>query len=152
MHTSRGEDLVDGVPQIHRSTVGERERNVTLGSDAVREEVERLVFQGLPVRVTDRDLTRYGAHHTRLVHPFVEVGNELEHVAAQLGRRPVPADHAEPSPPHYLLDQPRNGVPGLRDGMTAPPCSSHDLGGGVTAPGGTGRPLMRGMTTDSSGR
>ncbi|MER6677410.1 aminoglycoside phosphotransferase family protein, partial [Streptomyces sp. NPDC000983] len=31
--------------------------------------------------------------------------------------------------PHYLLDQPRNGVPGLRDGMTAPPCSSHDLGG-----------------------
>ncbi len=53
---------------------------------------------------------------------------------------------------HYLLDQPRNGVPGLRDGMTAPPPVDHDLGGGVTAPGGTGRPLMRGMTTNSSGR
>jgi hypothetical protein len=71
---------------------------------------------------------------------------------------PASRDHCRPATcapahaPHYLVDQPRNGLPGLWDGMTVPPCSSHDLGGGVTAPGGIGRPLIRGMTTDFCGK
>jgi hypothetical protein len=38
------------------------------------------------------------------------------------------------NPPPLPSSWPRNGAPGLRSGMTVPPCSSHDPGGGVTGP------------------
>jgi hypothetical protein len=116
MRTGRGEDRVDGVVQIDRSAVGERDRHFALRCDAVCQEVERLVLQGLSVRVPYGDLAADRAHNTRLVHPLIEVGNELQYVAAQLSRCTVPAELAQPSPaPGNLQRECDGGV-----GMTLP--------------------------------